>query len=124
MLWHSAIRVRFQVSIRLRCRTVFLDFIPQKIVADQYADRVLGTAKGPGYRGVLSAAGKFHLNSEHKRPGVVPTWTCPHCGHVHRSEDIRCVDNDHLRCQGCGQIFDSKPDSGTTQGSIELSSRS
>ncbi len=40
----------------------------------------------------------------------VPTWTCPHCGHVHRPADIRRVDFDHLRCQSCGQIFDSKPD--------------
>ena len=40
----------------------------------------------------------------------VPTWTCPHCGFVHRLADICRVDGDHLRCQSCGQIFDSKPD--------------
>ncbi len=40
----------------------------------------------------------------------VPTWVCPHCGHVHRPADIRRVDADHLRCQSCGQIFLSKPD--------------
>jgi hypothetical protein len=41
----------------------------------------------------------------------VPTWTCPHRGHVHRPADIRRLDADHRRCQGCGQVFDSKPDS-------------
>lgn len=43
-----------------------------------------------------------------KVPLPIPTWTCPHCGFVHKPADIRRVDNDHLRCQKCGEVFDSK----------------
>jgi hypothetical protein len=38
---------RPQVSIRLRYRTVVLDLILQKIIAEQHADCILGRANEP-----------------------------------------------------------------------------
>jgi hypothetical protein len=38
-------------------------------------------------------------------PLPVPTWTCPHCQHVHKPADLLRFDNDTLRCYACGKAF-------------------
>jgi transcription elongation factor Elf1 len=35
----------------------------------------------------------------------VPTWTCPHCGHVHTPTTLMRVDGEHLKCAACGKKF-------------------
>ena len=35
----------------------------------------------------------------------VPTWTCPHCGHVHTPATLMRVDGEHLKCAACGEKF-------------------
>jgi hypothetical protein len=45
---------------------------------------------------------------------AVPTWTCPHCGFVHRPAALLRLDGEHLQCKGC-KAFESLPDSMKTQ---------
>jgi|SRR5579864_3593631 len=40
----------------------------------------------------------------------IPTWTCPHCGHVHTPATLRRLDGDNVQCQGCKRPFPSAPD--------------
>jgi rubredoxin len=42
-----------------------------------------------------------------------PTWTCPHCGFIHRPADLLRIDDEQLRCKQCGQAFDAAPDKPT-----------
>ncbi|HEY5161952.1 MAG TPA: hypothetical protein VII81_02985, partial [Terriglobales bacterium] len=59
--------------------------------------------------------GMQHIGAPSKRRAKdpeIPTWTCPHCGHVHSPATLRRLDNDHLQCAGCKQSFtisQSKP---------------
>jgi hypothetical protein len=45
----------------------------------------------------------------HRRLPPVPTWTCPHCGFVHRPADILRLNFTQLQCKQCRQAFESKP---------------
>jgi rubredoxin len=57
----------------------------------------------------------------------VPTWTCPHCGFVHRPADLLRVNSNDLRCKQCKQTFPEQstaPDrEASTIGLRPLSSR-
>jgi transcription elongation factor Elf1 len=46
--------------------------------------------------------------NKHLRP--VPTWTCPHCGHVHTPSTLRRLGSGTLECQACKKPFASIPD--------------
>lgn len=35
----------------------------------------------------------------------VPTWACPHCGHVHTSATLMRFDNEHSQRAACGKKF-------------------
>ncbi len=34
-----------------------------------------------------------------------PTWTCPHCGFIHRPADLLRFDPDNLQCRQCKRGF-------------------
>jgi len=40
----------------------------------------------------------------------VPTWTCPHCGFVHKPADLLRLNSDGLQCKGCWRPFDTVSD--------------
>jgi transcription elongation factor Elf1 len=40
----------------------------------------------------------------------VPTWTCPHCEHVHTPATLRRLGSGTLQCQMCKRPFASIPD--------------
>jgi transcription elongation factor Elf1 len=40
----------------------------------------------------------------------VPTWTCPHCDHVHTPATLMRLDNEHLQCAACGKTFKAAAD--------------
>jgi hypothetical protein len=35
----------------------------------------------------------------------IPTWTCPHCGFVHRPADLLRLNATDLECRQCGRAF-------------------
>ena len=45
-----------------------------------------------------------------RHPLPVPTWTCPHCGFVHRPADLLRLDSDNLQCRQCGRAFPAVPE--------------
>src|SRR5690242_17682195 len=46
---------------------------------------------------------------QHTAPAK-PTWTCPHCGHVHTAAMLLRLDSETLQCQFCKHFFSSIPD--------------
>jgi len=40
----------------------------------------------------------------------VPTWTCPHCGFIHKPVDLVRLNSDRLQCNGCLKPFDAVSD--------------
>jgi hypothetical protein len=47
----------------------------------------------------------FAMPRSRRHPLPVPTWTCPHCGFVHRPADLLRLDSDNLQCRQCKQAF-------------------
>jgi len=75
------------------------------------ACNVRGEGEVPGTPDAISAAySLFMPRSRRSKLPPVPTWTCSHCGHVHRPADLLRLDGDNLQCKGCGQSFESIPD--------------
>lgn len=45
------------------------------------------------------------MRKRRTHPLPVPTWTCPHCQHVHHADDLLRFDENTLRCYACGKAF-------------------
>ena len=53
---------------------------------------------------------KHGMNKRRPKLPPTPTWTCPHCGHVHTPATLRRLDSDTAQCQACKRPFASVPD--------------
>ncbi len=41
---------------------------------------------------------------------TLPTYTCPHCGHVNSVDNLVRLDWDRVQCKQCGEGFTAIPD--------------
>jgi rubredoxin len=70
------------------------------------AARKRSAPSGPFFLTWLAPARILPVMARKTRYNIpVPTWTCPHCGFVHRPANLMRVDFVNLRCKQCGQIF-------------------
>ena len=53
---------------------------------------------------VFTLTGSMPRRRSNQLPPV-PTWTCPHCQHVHTPATMRRLDGNTLQCQSCKKPF-------------------